>query len=110
MRFAAINGILWECACAPRIDSAYAMYVEVYIDCDAVATMHLIWMGGLQLLFNVVPGTDAEWLATQNGELTLGGDGRQSKRTYIATVAVVLRIDVLHLVVGEWHRIASNVL
>ena len=65
----AVDGVLWQGARPPCVDAADAMNIEVDVQIDKAAATDLMGVtDALQVLFAVVPGTDAQRLQAVDAE------------------------------------------
>ncbi len=102
----AIDGVLGEGAFTPGVGAAHAVNVEVDVQIDEFATGNFVGMTHTEVFFAIVPGSDAKGLTAQDTEGGTGG--RELEPAHIATVAVVLRMDVFGLVFRQRHGVFAQ--
>ena len=83
------------------------MDVEVDVEVYEFASRQFVWMLDVKILFSIVPHTDAERLTAIDAQRAVVGKKRQP--SHVASVAVVLRPDIIDLVINERHRVSANV-
>ena len=95
----AIDGVLGQGALSPSIDAAHAVDVEIDIEIDKTTTLNVLGMtgSGFKILLAIIPGTDTEGLETVDAHFPRVG--AYLKSTDVATVAIILGMDILGLVV-----------
>lgn len=106
MGHVAINGILRQCTLAPCVSPSHAMDVQIDVHADKIATRHFIGVKRSKILVAIVPDAYTERLFAVNADGCRGR--RQAEPTYVATIGVVLWMDVFCLEVAERHLIAPE--
>lgn len=102
--FGDIDGVLRQGALSPGVDAAYTVNVEVYVEVDESSALDFPRMGGgLQVLFTIVPSSDAEGLQANDAKRVLSVS--DAKPAHITAVAVVLRTYILGLELAEGHLV-----
>ena len=98
----AINGILGKSALAPSVGTTHTVNIQVNIQIDETTTLDVIgMMRPFKVFLPIVPSADAERLETLNAEFArvVG----YLKPANVASVAIILWMDVLRLILRKRH-------
>ena len=97
MGLVAVYGKLGERALAPGVGTTHTMNIQIDVQVHEPTSWHFIGMTHTQVFLTIVPGSDTERLVTINTDLSCWRC--YLKPTDIATVTVILRMDILCLVI-----------
>ena len=107
MGLCSIDGVFGQSSFAPRVGTAYAMNVEVDVEVNKTTASNVDWMTRIDKVFlTIIPSADAKGLISVDVKRT--AIICDIKPADVASVAIVLRMNIFSLEVVERHFINTE--